>query len=142
MKKVITVLVLVLIGSLTITGCPGVGESPSDVAKAFYKAGNEGDYEKAFSYLSIHIQMAYKMPGAGLVFGKFDNAMDGVTKNGTIKRIEVEGGEEFPGGHQAVIYVTLHYADGDKKQDVLTLQKEDGRWKIIMSILLATGAYK
>jgi len=143
MKKCVTLILLALV-SLLAYGCSG-GGSPSDVAKAFYKAGNEGSYEKAESYLSISMKMAFEMGafgGVGFTGGsglEFENMMDGATKDGTIAQIEVKGGEEYPGGYQAMVYLTLHYTDGSQAQDVLMLQKEDGNWKIMQSSLLLTG---
>lgn len=143
MKKCVTLILLALV-SLLAYGCSG-GGSPSDVAKTFYKAGNEGNYEKAESYLSISMKMAFEMGafgGVGFTGGsglEFENMMDGATKDGTIAQIEVKGGEEYPGGYQAMVYLTLHYTDGSQAQDVLMLQKEDGNWKIMQSSLLITG---
>lgn len=143
MKKCVTLILLALV-SLLAYGCSG-GGSPSDVAKTFYKVGNEGSYEKAESYLSISMKMAFEMGalgGVGFTGGSsmaFENMMDGATKDGTIARIEVKGGEEYPGGYQAMVYLTLHYTDGSQAQDVLMLQKEDGNWKIMQSSLLITG---
>ncbi|MBA7546838.1 hypothetical protein ES705_39237 [subsurface metagenome] len=143
MKKRFALILFALVVSL-VSGCSG-GGSPSDVAKDFYKAGNDGNYEKAESYLSISMEMAFEMGafgGVGFTGGsglEFENMMDGATKDGTIARIEVKGGEEYPGGYQAMVYLTLHYTDGSRAQDVLMLQKEDGNWKILQSTLLLTG---
>ncbi len=135
MKKLTTLVVaLGLITSLA-SGCGG--GSASDVAKAFYRAGNEGDYAKAKSYMAINMQMAFEMPGLGM---DYENAMDGATKDGTIAQIEVKGVEEYPGGYTTVVYLTLHYTDGSQAQDVLLLQKEGGNWKIMQSSLFMTGS--
>ena len=80
--------------------------------------------------------MVYEMVGLGI---DYENAMDGATRYGTIAQIEVRGEEEYPGGYQAMVYLTLHYTDGSQAQDVLMLQKEDGNWKIMQSSLLLTG---
>jgi hypothetical protein len=135
MKRLTTLVVaLGLLASLA-TGCGG--GSPSDVAKAFYRTGNEGNYAKAESYMSINMQMAFEMVGLGM---DFENAMDVATRYGTIAQIEVRGVEEYPGGYQAMVYLTLHYTDGSEAQDYLMLQKEDGNWKIMQSSLLITGS--
>ena len=139
MKRIIILMIVLALLTLSTCACGG-GGSASDVAKAFYKAGNGGDYEKAKSYLSIHAQMGLEaLSPLGMAF---ESAMDAATKDGTIVRIQVKGGEEYPGGYQASMYLTLHYADGSQEQDFLMLQKEDGRWKILESTLLITGAFK
>jgi len=134
MKNIAISAVILSLLTCTAFGCGG--GSPADTAKAFYKAANDGNYDEAIDYLSIHLQMGFDIMnplGMGI-----ENAMDGVTRNGTIQKIEIKGGEEFPSGYQAMVYLTLHYTDGRQAQDVLTLQKEDGKWKIIISTLLAT----
>jgi hypothetical protein len=113
----------------------GVGEreSPIEVAMAFYRAGNEGNYEKAFGYLTPEIRMAWKM---GVPFiPRFDNAMDAATRGGTIARIEAEEAVEYAGAF-ATVWLTLVYEDGSQARDVLTLMKVDGEWRIYMSTLL------
>ena len=138
-------LVLSILVVLLAYGCGGGGGSASDVAKGFYRAGNEGNYEKAESYLSSSMKMVFDMGvlgGVGSSGGSslaFENMMDGTTKNGTISQIEVTGGDEFIADVQAMVYLTLHYTDGTQAQDVLMLQKSDGNWKIMQSTLLVTG---
>lgn len=134
MKKYVYLIILSTLMLLLMTACGGPrGESPTDVVKAFYKAGNEGDYAKAKNYLSIHTQMALEnMRSLGML--SFEEQMDVVTKEGTIARIEIKGGQEA--GHVVVVYVTLYYKDGTREQDVVTLLKENEKWKIYKSTLL------
>ena len=133
MKKRIALALLAMV-PLLVYGCGG--GSPSDVAKAFYKAGNEGNYSEAESYLSFEARAVYRQPVFGLT-QSFDNQMDAVTKGGTITRIDVEEGKDY--GGYAVVLVTLHYADGGQASDTLSLLKEDGRWRIVTSALLLTA---
>ena len=116
-----------------VTGCGGGGGAPSNVAKAFYKAGNAGNYSEAESYLSFEARASYKEPLFGVAV-RLDNQMDAVTKAGTITRIDVEEGKDY--GGYAVVLVTLHYANGGQASDTVALLKEDGRWRIITSTLL------
>ncbi|MDO9333386.1 MAG: DUF4878 domain-containing protein [Dehalococcoidales bacterium] len=133
MKKCIALALFALVPLLAY-GCGG--GSPSDVAKAFYKAGNEGNYSKAEGYLSFEARVVYKQPMFG-VTQSFDNQMDAVTKAGTITRIDVEEGKDY--GGYAVVLVTLHYANGGQASDTLALLKEDGQWRIVTSTLLLTA---
>jgi len=66
--------------------------------------------------------------------------MDAATKEGTIARIDIKGGEEY--GYMAILYLTLHYRDGSQEKDTVQLKKEDGKWKIYMSSLLMIASYK
>lgn len=89
------------------------------------KQVTKGNYKKARGYLSIHSQMAmeYMKPLPGMP--SFEEQMDAATKEGTIARIEIKGGEKFD--HQAVVYLTLYYKDGSQEQDAITLLKGDGK---------------
>ncbi|PIP49076.1 MAG: hypothetical protein COX14_01210 [Chloroflexi bacterium CG23_combo_of_CG06-09_8_20_14_all_45_10] len=136
MKKGVALIAVLVLLSLLVSGCGG--GSPSDAVKAFYKAGNEGNYAKAKSYLSIHTQMAMEMWPLGMP--SFEEQMDAATKEGTIARIDIKGGEEY--GYMAILYLTLHYRDGSQEKDTVQLKKEDGKWKIYMSSLLMIASYK
>lgn len=128
------VVLIVIIGALLIGG----RESPADVAVAFYKAGNEGSYTKAYGYLTPESRMAWEM--LGTFAPRFDNSMDAATKGGTITRIEVREAMEYAGMH-ATVRLTLDYRNGSRKEDVLTLTKVDGRWRIFTSTLLLTPQF-
>ena len=134
MKKCFALVLLALVPLLAY-GCGG--GSPSDVAKAFYKAGNAGKYSEAESYLSFEARVVYRQPPMFGVTQSFDNQMDAVTKGGTITRIDVEEGKDY--GGYAVVLVTLHYDDGGQASDTLSLLKEDGQWRIVTSALLLTA---
>lgn len=136
MKKVITRMVVLALLVSFVNGCTGGGESPSDVVKAFYKAGNEGNYAKAKSYLSIHTQMTMEMIPE---MSSFEEQMDAATKGGKIARIEIKGGEK--GDSVAIVYLTLYFKDGSQEQDVIELSKEEGKWKIYMSTWLMQAPF-
>ena len=134
MKTAITLVVALGLLASVVSGCGG--GSPSDVAKAFYKAGNEGNYSEAEGYLSFEARAVYRQPMFG-VTQSFDNQMGAVTKGGTITRVDVEEGKDY--GGYAVVLVTLHYANGGQASDTLSLLKEGGRWRIVTSTLLLTA---
>ena len=113
----------------------GGGGSPIDTAMAFYRAGNEGNYDKAYSYLAPETQMSWEM--LGMMLPSFDNAMDDATRDGDIARIESKQAMEYS-GTSATVRLTIYYGDGDDTEDVLTLIKVDGRWRIFTSVLLIT----
>ena len=129
---VVAVVVVIVVVAVLLTGG---GDSPAEVAVAFYRAGNEGSYTKAYNYLAPQTRMAWEMMGAFVP--RFDNAMDNATQGGSITRIEVQDTIEY-GGMHATVRVTLDYRASSPEQDVLTLTKVDGQWKIFSSTLLVT----
>jgi len=134
MKKGAGLVAVLVLLSFLLSGCGG--GSPTDVTNAFYKAGNEGNYAKAKSYLSIHSEMGWEsMRPLGMP--PFEDAMDAATKEGTIARIEIKGGQKM--GYYTVVYLTLYYKDGSQEEDTIQLLKEDGRWKIYISTLLMSA---
>jgi len=129
----IGIVAAVIVIIVVVAAVRGGGESPADVAIAFYRAGNDGSYTKAYNYLTPQTRMAWEMMGA--FAPRFDNSMDAATRKGTITRIEVTDAMQY-GAASATVRLTLHYRDATRKQDVLTLTKVDGRWRIFSSTLL------
>lgn len=133
--KIIGIAAVVIVIIIVVAAITGGSGSPADVAIAFYRAGNDGNYTKAYSYLTPETRMVWEMMGG---FGpRFDNSMDGATKSGTITRIEVTDAIQYD-GMSANVRLTLNYRDGSQRQDVLTLTKVDRRWRIFSSTLLLT----
>ena len=133
--KIIGIVAVVIVIIVVVAVVTGGSESPADVAIAFYRAGNGGNYPEAYNYLTPETRMAWEMMGAFM--SRFDNSMDAATKNGTITRIDVTDAIQY-GGVSANVRLTLHYRDGSQRQDVLTLTKVDRRWRIFSSTLLLT----
>lgn len=135
-KTTITILACVL-GSLMLVGCGGDdgnsggssagipkgvpdadGREPFEVLKAGIMAGNDGDYDKAASWVT---------PSGGM---QGDNMMlwQKATNNGTVKKVE-HTSEQYQ-GQEVMVGYTLHFEDGSTKSDKASLMKVDGRWKI------------
>lgn len=138
MKKQITLIILLALLVSCASGCGGGGETPSDIVKAFYRAGNEGNYAKANSYMSVHFQAGMQIASPGIM-PSFEEQMDAATKMGDITRIEITGGEKFGVGQPAMVYLTLYFRDGSQEKDIVTLRQEDERWKIVMSTWLMSA---
>lgn len=94
------------------------GRMPFEVLKAGIMAGNEGDYDKAATWV---------VPSGGMVGDNF-MLWQKATNNGTVKSVE-HTDEEYQGQGVSVGY-TIHFEDGSSKSDDATLVKVDGRWKI------------
>jgi hypothetical protein len=127
-------LVTVLLISLSLSVSCGSSSSPSSTVTAFYTAGNSGEYDKAKEYLFLSNQMDFELLGMS-----FERSMDNVTRNGSIGQIKVRDGEVLGEGY-SIVYVTLVYKDGQEAEDTIQLMKSSGKWKIVMSILMAIGS--
>jgi len=64
-------------------------KSPSDTVVAAYMAANEGKYSEAETYLSSEVLNAMKGGLGALAGARMKGVWDDMTRNGTIKRIEV-----------------------------------------------------
>ena len=136
--KIAVIVGVVVVIVVIVALVRGGGGSPIDTAMAFYRAGNEGNYDKAYSYLAPETQMSWEM--LGMMMPSFDNAMDDATKGGDITRIESKQAIEYSGAY-ATVRLVIYYRDGNQTEDVLTLMKVDGRWRIYMSTLLIMPSY-
>lgn len=133
--KIAVIVGVVIVIVVVVALVRGGGGSPIDTAMAFYRAGNEGDYNKAYSYLAPETQMSWEM--LGMMMPSFDNAMDDATKGGDITRIESKQAIEYSGAY-ATVRLTIEYGNGSQTEDVLTLMKVNGKWRIFTSVLLIT----
>ncbi len=116
-----------LIGLALGCGSPLMQKSPSDVVKAAYLAANEARYTEFESYLSSEALAMSKTPAA-VMSGGIKGALDKVTRNGTIVRIEIL--KEEIRGEGAKVQYKFHFKDGstEESDDTLVLQK--GLWKM------------
>lgn len=106
-------------GGSTAKGVPDSdGKVPFEILKAGIMAGNEGDYDKAATFV---------VPSGGMVGDNF-MLWQKATNNGTVKMVE-QTDEEYRGQSVAVGY-TITFEDGQTKSDRASIVKVDGHWKI------------
>lgn len=89
MRKKLTIILLIIIAGGVFWWWQGENrikeaqQSYSDVVKAFYRAGNEGNYLQAKGYLSFEARMVYRKPILG-VTPRLDDQIRAATRRGTI----------------------------------------------------------
>lgn len=118
--KLIFIAIAMLAG---LCGCSNEPKTPSEVVVAAFMAANSRDYERANSYVSSELLMMAKM----FTGGNMSRLWDKDTHNGLIQNIEIISNETNE-GIARVVY-TIHYKDGETKQDTQKLKKEDGFWR-------------
>lgn len=121
MKKIIVILCAVA-AVFCLASCSS--SSPSNVANAYYKALQKGDYEKALSYTDLTDQEEIQQQIAK--FKAFDVK---------VTDFEVVSEEIAEDGNSATVCVSVTQTSSmDKepktKENKLQLVKVDGKWKI------------
>jgi len=102
------------------------GDKPSGpvtAITAYLMAGNEGDYARAETYVSVGAQASLKRMGG------IKSVLDTVTRAGTLKSIEVLSEKETDKA-QVVVYLQFLFEDGRVSNGTYTLIQENGVWKI------------
>lgn len=106
-------------GSSTSKGVPDAdGKVPFEILKAGIMAGNDGDYDKAATFV---------VPSGGMVGDNF-MLWQKATNNGTVKKVDQT--DEAYRGQSVDVGYTLTFEDGQTKSDRASMVKVDGRWKI------------
>jgi hypothetical protein len=117
----IGLLLVILAGLSAFTACDGTGSSPSDVVKNYYKAINDGNFEKAKSYTAV---TSYYFPVPEELKGNIEEL--------EIVRVETSGGD-------AAVEIKLTLSPAAYSQSfiwqrenrrVVNLSKTDQGWKI------------
>ncbi len=90
-------------------------------------AANEGQYSETTEYLSSAVIEVAEGDWGALVGGS-RGMWDEITRNGTIREIEVLS-EEIR-GEGATVRFKIHYKDGSTKNEDEPLVQEDGQWKL------------
>ena len=123
----ISVLMLVVVLAFTLGNRLVPHDSPPEVIKTFFSAGNSGNYSLAGSLL---------VPEANRVLTRHIGAVDGglraicdeETKQGHLQRVEVLQQEVH--GELAQVHYMLHYADGSTMEGSQGLVLKRWGWKI------------
>ena len=119
MKKLIVIL-CAFVAVFGLTSCKS--SSPSDTVKAYYKALQAGDYEKALSYTDITDQEVIqkqieKCKELDFKVVDFEILSENVSEDGNSATVEVKTSVTFEG-------------ETDEATQKLKLVKVDGKWKI------------
>lgn len=97
--------------------------SPSEVVMKFYTLANEGEITEAKEF--VDGSFSYR---CDLSAGSWKVCLDQMTKNGTIKNIEVKN--EVKSGERIVVCAIISYEDGSVETSPIELLKKTGRWQL------------
>lgn len=117
----------ILLTTIFFGACNIFSKSPGQVVRAFYTAGNAGEYSEAEKYLSAEAVGYFNGPLGGLI-GGLKKGIDTQTHNGTIAKIDILK-EDIRGEGATVVY-TITYKDKTTANFSDPLLKENGVWKI------------
>jgi curli biogenesis system outer membrane secretion channel CsgG len=121
MRKLLSAIMLIMVTAI-FTACSN-GSSPSDAAKAFYKASNDKDYKEAEKYIAQEVFDYAESKGYSMKEG-----IDVFTHDGDMKNIKIIS-EEI-NGKQATVVVKVTFNSGGTETKELPMFLEDGVWKI------------
>jgi len=120
-----------LLACLLLAACSS--SKPEATVEAFYQAVVKRDVDKAVEQLymgDVPENELFQAKGKiQMIIGQI--AAD-IEENGGLKQIEVLESEIDNGGQNARVRITVHYKNGEDRSDSLHLQREDGKWKIIL----------
>ena len=123
MKK-LTSIGFILLFSLFMVSCGGSGDNPQGVAKDFFKALADKNYDKAKDLGTENTGMMI-----GFIESMAKMAPEGQdTDSGMGDLDAIEWGETKVDGDNA----TCFYSTPDKKDQKVELKKVDGKWKVDM----------
>ena len=134
MKRVLqSFLMAIIFIVFTFTGQanPIGPKTPSEVVKAAYMSANKGLYSEVKNCMSSEALTLLKGE-LGAMVGGLKGVWDEATHQGNINKIEIL--KEEVRGEGAKVYVKLTYKDGSTKNDDESLIKENGEWKISVSL--------
>ncbi len=128
MKRNISISCIVLFVSLLFVGYNVIVlQSPSEIVRSAYLAGNNGHYAETKKYLSSEFLDSLGGSWRNIAPGNMA-AWDKMTKKGTIERFKFI--EEKIYGNKANVSFTLLFRDGSQGNINEQLIKENGAWKI------------
>ncbi len=129
MKKSMIRPVVPFVVGLALLGCSaGRDESgPGGIVREFYRQLNAGEHEAALAHYNAMVRqgLAAPAPGADSWFADWARTE---TMGGQIDSVEILS--ETTEGQQASVTFELVYADGSTAARKVTLELEDGVWKL------------
>ena len=133
MKQRLFILIIVLLSSFAMAGCSATS-SPTRVAKHFYKAIEEGNYELALSYTTLD-----KEADSEIYYAIMQKVNTSITEKGGIDKLELvneeyaeaEEGEEPT---KATITTQVTYANGSAQEEMCDVVKIEDKWLVDVSL--------
>lgn len=133
MKQIIHIAITILLSSAILSGCSATS-SPNRVAKHFYKAIEDGNYELALSYTTLD-----KEADSEIYYAIMQKVNTSIAEKSGIESLELieevydepKEGEEPT---QATITTLVTYGNGSVQEESCDVVKIDNKWLVDVSL--------
>ena len=125
MKRIILGLTVIMVAVLAVS-C--THSSPKNVAKAYIKAIQKGDAEKAADCFYYEGTDEEKEQSRAAMVAMCQKGMKSADIHQGIKSFDIESVDE--NGDKAIVHATVTYKDGTSEPDNIATVKKDGKWYI------------
>lgn len=122
MKHLLHIIIAMFV--LSAVGC-AADRSPRSLAKSFYKAIAQGDYDKALAYTTLGEEIDLELYHA--IMNKVSNSIEA---KGGVEKIEILDEQIAEDGMSAVVAAIITYADGSADKEYCDVRFEDERWVV------------
>lgn len=131
----VAVLAVVAIGAFVVLGGGDSGSNPEDAVNDFVNAAKDRDCAELISLITTEsFAGADRDQVLSECQSSFESGEGFISPGDTIDSVKTKS----ENGDTAVVTV-VSTTDGEQSSDEITLRKQDGKWKIDMSALGATG---
>lgn len=133
MKRIALTLTTMILPLLLLAGCSATS-SPRRVAKHFYKAIEEGDYEQALRYTTLDPEA-----DSEIYFAIMQKVNTSIAEKGGIDKLQLLSEEYAPAEEgeestQAVIATQITYTNGTTQEEYCDVVNVDGKWLVDVSL--------
>ena len=129
MKQILHTVIVVALALVVFVGC-AVTSSPRKVARNFYKAIAEADYERALSLTTLDSEADPE-----IYYAIMQKVNTSIAEKGGIEKLEVVSEEYAPAKEgeeptEATVAVEVVYADGTTQEEFCDVVLTDGKWLV------------
>ena len=129
MKQILHTVIVAALALVVFVGC-AVTSSPRKVARHFYKAIAEADYERALSLTTLDSEADPE-----IYYAIMQKVNTSIAEKGGIEKLEVVSEEYAPAKEgeeptEATVAVEVVYADGTTQEEFCDVVLTDGKWLV------------
>lgn len=129
MKQILHTVIVAALALVIFVGC-AVTSSPRKVARHFYKAIAEADYERALSLTTLDSEADPE-----IYYAIMQKVNTSIAEKGGIEKLEVVSEEYAPAKEgeeptEATVAVEVVYADGTTQEEFCDVVLTDGKWLV------------
>ena len=129
MKQILHTVIVAALAFVVFVGC-AVTSSPRKVARNFYKAIAEADYERALSLTTLDVDADPE-----IYYAIMQKVNTSIAEKGGIEKLEVVSEEYAPAKEgeeptEATVAVEVVYADGTTQDEFCDVVLTDGKWLV------------